>query len=78
MTTKLDTKKAHEGDVVELLVDFPEYNLRKGQRGVVITEFEQPTEAYDLEIEDEAGGFVGFAYSVKPAQIANLSREVPE
>ena len=74
MTTKLDTKKAHEGDVVELLVDFPERNLRKGQRGLVITEFDQPTEAYDLEIEDEAGRFVGFAYSVKPDQIANLSR----
>jgi TusA-related sulfurtransferase len=74
MTTKLDIRKAQEGDVVELLVDFPEYKLRKGQRGVVITEFEQPAEAYDLEIEDEAGRFVGFAYSVKPAQIANLSR----
>lgn len=73
MSTKLDTKKAHEGDVVELLVDFPEYNLRKGQRGVVITEFEQPAEAYDLEIEDEGGKFSGFAYSVKSEQITNLS-----
>ncbi len=70
-----NTKKAREGDLVELLVDFPEYNLRRGRRGVVITEFEQPAEAYDLEIEDGAGQFVGFAYSAKPEQIANLSRE---
>jgi tetratricopeptide (TPR) repeat protein len=59
-------------------VDFPEYDFRKGQRGVVITELQHPCEAYDLEIEGESGEFLGFAYSVKPDQIANLSGEALE
>lgn len=73
MSVKTDAKKAYEGDVVELLVDYPEYNLKRGQRGVVITEFDNPEEAYDLEIEDEQGNFIGFAYSVKPDQIVNVT-----
>jgi len=67
-------KRAFEGDVVELLTDLPNFNLNRGQRGVVITEFDSPSEAYDLEIVDEKGGLVGFAYSVKPDQFTNLSR----
>jgi hypothetical protein len=74
MLTKADTRKAHEGDVVELLQDYPKYNLKKGQRGIVISEFDEPAEAYDLEITDEQGNFLCFGYSIKPEHIVNLSR----
>src|SRR5437016_696299 len=70
-----DKIKALEGDVVELVVDLPENNLKRGQRGVVITAFAEPSEAYDLEMVDESGALTGFAYSVKPSQFTNLSRE---
>lgn len=75
LDTQLDKKETHEGDVIELLVDLPKYNLKQGQRGVVMTKFEEPAEAYDIELEDEEGDFLGFAYSVKPHQFANLSWE---
>src|SRR5438874_2316416 len=78
MVMKLSTKKAHEGDVVELLEDLPEYGLHQGQRGVVITTFEEPQEAYDLEMQGENGAFLGFAYSVKPNQFANISDSLIE
>lgn len=78
LDTELDKKETHEGDVVELMVDLPEYNLKRGQRGVVITEFEEPEPACDIEFEDEEGDFLGFAYSVKPNQITNVSRETFE
>ncbi len=70
-----DKKRAFEGDVVELLVDLPKPNLKRGQRGVVITAFDEPCEAYDLEMVDESGSFTGFAYSVKGDQFTNLSRD---
>lgn len=78
MLTKSSTKKAREGDVVELLEDLTGDKFRRGQRGVVVTAFEDPAEAYDLIMEDEEGKFLGFAYSVKPNQIANLSGEALE
>lgn len=68
-------QKAFEGDVVELSVDIPTFNVKRGQRGVVVTTFEEPSEAYDLEMTDEAGRLVGFAYSIKPDQFTNLSRD---
>lgn len=71
LNTELDKKEIHEGDVVELVVNLPEYNLKRGQRGVVITEFEEHKAAYDIEFEDEEGNFLGFAYSVKPNQITS-------
>lgn len=67
-------QRAFEGDVVELSVDVPKYNLRRGQRGVVITTFDEPSEAYDLELANESGDLLGFAYSIKPDQFTNLSR----
>lgn len=66
-------KAAYEGDVVELREDLPKYNLKRGQRGIVITEFDTPSEAYDLEMQDKEGNLLGFAYSVKPHQFNNLS-----
>jgi hypothetical protein len=68
----LETRKAQELDVVELTEDLPEYGLKKGERGAVITAFDEPREAYDLEFVDESGES-RFAYSVKPEQITNLT-----
>lgn len=73
MLTKISTKAAHEGDVVELTEDLTEYGFTRGQRGIVISEFEIPEEAYDLEMQGEDGGFLGFAYSVKTTQFSNVS-----
>jgi hypothetical protein len=74
MASILAKKKASEGDAVELSMDLPKYNARRGQRGVVIATFDEPSEAYDLELADESGDFHGFAYSVTPEQFTNLSR----
>lgn len=38
------------------------------------TTFDEPSEAYDLELANESGDFIGFAYSIKPDQFTNLSR----
>jgi Domain of unknown function (DUF4926)/Tetratricopeptide repeat len=73
MLTKISAKAAHEGDVVQLTEDLTEHGFTRGQRGIVISEFEAPDEAYDLEMRDEAGVFLGFAYSVKPKQFSNVS-----
>lgn len=69
-----DKQKAFEGDVVELLVDLPTYDVRRGQRGVVITAFDTPSEAYDLELTNESGNSASLIYSIKPEQFINLSR----
>lgn len=76
MPTKHSKKTAREGDVVELTEDLPSYNLSRGQRGIVIVEFDEPREAYDLEVEDQNGNFLGFAYSVKPNQFKNISEDL--
>ena len=76
MLATLETKKAQEGDIVELSEDYPKGGFKRGQRGIVITEFDSPTEAYDLEMVDEQGDFLGFAYSVKPYQIKNLTNDI--
>lgn len=68
----LVTKKAHEGDLVELTEDLPKYDLKKGQRGLVIEAFDAPNEAYDIEFEDDNGEFLGFGYSVRPGQIRTI------
>jgi len=67
------TKKTSEGDVIELLEDLPKFGIFKGQRGVIINKFDDPSEAYDIAIEDDDGEFVGFAYSVKPDQFKNIA-----
>src|SRR5436853_2923716 len=67
------TKKTLEGDVIELLEDLPKFGLFKGQRGVIISKFDEPSEAYDIAIEDDDGEFVGFAYSVKSNQFTNIA-----
>lgn len=74
----LATMKAHEGDVVELAEDLPKYGRRRGDRGIVIEAFDQPTEAYDIEFEGADGEFLGFGYSVRPEQIAKVDSMTQE
>lgn len=64
----LITRKALELDVVELTEDLPEYGLARGAQGTVVSAFDEPDEAYDLEFVDEFGQST-FAYGVKPKQI---------
>jgi tetratricopeptide (TPR) repeat protein len=73
----LTKKRSKELDVVRTLVDFPEYGIRRGETGVVISAFDEP-EAYDLEFVDESGTSSRFAYSVTPDQIENLDSEAEE
>jgi S-adenosylmethionine hydrolase len=65
----LETKKFQELEMVELLEDLPEYDLKKGEIGVVVEVFDTPSEAYDLEFVDESGRSSRFGYSVRPNQI---------
>jgi hypothetical protein len=65
----LETKKAHELDIVELTEDLPEYGLQRGARGTVVEVFDEPEEAYMLEFVDDSGTSSKFADWVKPHQI---------
>jgi len=69
---RVTPRKAQELEVVEVAEDLPEYGVKRGERGVVVTTFSEPDEAYDLESVDESGAESRFAYSVKPEQIINL------
>jgi tetratricopeptide (TPR) repeat protein len=68
----IETKKAHELDIVELAEDLPEFGLRRGERGTVVEAFDDPEEAYILEFVDESGADSKLAYGVKPDQIINI------
>jgi tetratricopeptide (TPR) repeat protein len=68
----IETKKAHELDIVELTEDLPEFGLRRGKRGTVVEVFDNPEEAYVLEFVDESGESSTLAYGVKPDQIENI------
>jgi tetratricopeptide (TPR) repeat protein len=74
----IDTRKAQELDIVELKEDLPKYGVKKGERAVVITAFDEPDEAYDLEFVDESGTSSRFAYSVKPDQIISADEAAKE
>ena len=62
--------KASGGDTVVLLEDLPQYNLHKGDQGMVVEVYTEPGEGYDIEFIDEAGHTKGLACAVKPEQIA--------
>lgn len=74
----LDTRKAQELDLVEVLEDFPEYDIKSGEIGVIVEVFDKPSEAYDLEFVDESGTSSRFAYSVKPNQIRRVDEPTRE
>jgi len=68
----IETKKAHELDIVELTEDLPEFGLRRGERGTVVEAFDDPEEAYMLEFIYESGASSTLAYGVKPEQIKTI------
>jgi len=68
----IETKKAHELDIVELTEDLEEFGLRRGERGTVVEAFDDPEEAYMLEFVDKSGVTSRLAYGVKPNQIQNI------
>lgn len=51
----ITTRKAQLLDVVEVLEDLPEYDIKRGERGAVVEVFDEPEEAYIVEFVDESG-----------------------
>lgn len=74
----LDTRMFQELDLVELIEDLPDYDLKKGDIGVVVEVFDAPEEAYDLEFVEESGGEPKFAYSIKPHQVRSVEKVAKE
>lgn len=68
----IETKKAHELDIVELTEDLPEFDLRRGERGTVLEVFDKPEEAYIIEFIYDSGAESKLAYGVRPNQINNV------
>src|SRR4051812_11707369 len=68
----IETKKAHELDIVELTEDLPEFGLRRGEQGTVVEAFDTPEEAYVVEFVNESDASSRLAYGVKPDQIKNI------
>lgn len=68
----IETKKAHELDIVELTEDLPEFDLRRGERGTVLEVFDKPEEAYIIEFIYDEGAESKLAYGVRPNQINNV------
>lgn len=75
---RVTPRKAQELEIVEITEDLPEYGVKKGERAVVTTAFDEPEEAYDLEFVDESGTSSRFAYSVRPNQIRTEEEVVKE
>lgn len=69
----IETKKAHELDIVELTEDLTEFGVRRGERGTVVEAFEYPEESYVLEFVDEGGSNSRLAYGVKPDKLINVN-----
>lgn len=70
--------KAAVLDTVELVEDLPEFNLRRGERGVVLDAYSKPDEAYDLEFVDNNGRTSRLAFSVSPNQLINIDLKARE
>jgi len=74
----IDTKKAHELDVVELTEDIPDFGVFRGQRGTVVEAFDKPREGYVLEFTDATSNTSKLAYGIRPEQIENIERIAKE
>ena len=68
----IETRKAHELDIVELTEDLSEFGVRRGERGTVVEAFDYPEEAYVLEFVSESGEDSRLAYGVTPDKLINL------
>jgi hypothetical protein len=60
-------------DVVRLTVDLPEEGLRAGSLGAIVLEFDQPTEAYEVEFTDDQGHTVA-TRALTPEQFEVVER----
>jgi len=60
-------------DIVELVEDLPEYEVKRGEQGVVVEVFDEPDEGYILEFIDPSGTSSRLAYWVKPEQIKRVT-----
>lgn len=47
--------KFNELDSVRTLKGFPDYNIMKGEIGIVVIAFTEPNEAYEVEFDDGTG-----------------------
>lgn len=47
--------KFNELDMVRTLKEFPEYDIKQGELGVVLIAFTNPNEAYEVEFDDGTG-----------------------
>lgn len=62
-------------DRVRLVVDLPDYDLRKGRVGVVVAEFLRPMHAYEIEFSDEDGETIA-QVALLPKQFCKIERPV--
>ncbi len=58
-------------DVVELMIDLPEENLRKAMRGVTVTIFVDPDLAFEVEFSADSGETMAEVV-LKPEQLRAL------
>jgi hypothetical protein len=58
-------------DVVVLNIDLPEENLQKGMRGVIVTVFDDPELAYEVEFCADNGETIA-EVALKPDQFEAL------
>jgi hypothetical protein len=64
--------KFNFNDVVRLAVDIPESKLLKGTIGVVLIEFSDPMQAYEVEFANENGETLA-QIAVLPEQIEHVN-----
>jgi tetratricopeptide (TPR) repeat protein len=74
----IDTRKAHELEVVELNEDIPEFGVYRGERGTVVEALDTPREAYVVEFFDARSCTSKLAYGVRPDQIQNVEAVAKE
>lgn len=70
--------KMQELEAVVLTEDLPEYDLKRGEKGVVVETFDKPEEAYMLEFVDESGASSKIADWVKPGQMKPVKQAAKE
>ena len=64
--------KAKINDTIRLIEALPSEALPKGALGVVVAEFSEPNEAYEVEFIDESGVTVA-QLALKPSQFSMVT-----
>lgn len=68
----VETKKAHELEIVEVIEDLEQFGVSRGERGTVVEAFDYPEEAYVIEFTNESGSDSRLAFGIKPDKIINI------